>query len=233
MFKKILLILLILNILSFIFTVEIQYKIIEKKGVVDIRFKEGDWQEAKVDQLIPEYAEILTGFHSQITIEITEGSHITLNQLSHIKINEIEEKYECCITNVTLLQGYLLANAKRISNEKNRIFIYIENGIIEFNEASGEVYLREDKGAFVKAYDGKVKISTRKKQPILNLKQDEICCFLPSGAFLDNDYFIRRSINIKPNNLVEPNSITAYYDQLFYYYTNDQNINNYDSQFKP
>ena len=233
MVKKILFIILSLNVLHCVISREIQYKIVEKKGIVDIRFKEGEWQKAEVDQLIPIYVEILTGFHSQLTIEITKGSYLTINQLSHVIINEEVEKFECCITNVTLLRGYLLANAKRISNEKNRIFIYIENGIIEFNEASGEVYLREDKGTFIKAFEGKVKISNKKKLPILNLKKDEICCFLPNGAFLDSDYFIRRNINIKPNNLIEPNKITAYYDQLFYYYTNDPNSNDYNDQFKP
>lgn len=109
----------------------------------------------------------------------------------------------------------------------------MENGIAEFNESSGEVYLREDKGAFIKTYDGKVKIYSKKKIPILNLKKDEICCFLPNGGFLDCDYFIRRNINIKPNNLTDTNSITAYYDQLFHYYTNDPKGNDYSNQFKP
>ena len=233
MFKKIFFIILSLGVLYSFFSVETQYKIIEKKGIVDIRFKNGEWQKAKEDQLIPIYAEVLTGVHSQLTIEITEGSHITINQLSHVKINEIEETTECCVTNVSLLRGYILANAKRISNEKNKIYIYIENGIAEFNESSGEVYLREDKGAFIKAYENKVKVTTKKKLPLINLKQDEICCFLSNGKFLDSDYFIRRNINIKPNNLAKPNSITAYYDQLFYYYTNDPRSNDYDSQFKP
>ncbi len=234
MIKKLtLIIIMFLNVIYFVFSQKLEYKIIEKTGSVDIRFEISDWKQAKVDQEIPYYAEIITGFHSQVTIEITNGSYITINQLSHIKINEQKEIYECCITNITLLRGYVLAHAKRISNEKNRIIINMQNGTAEFNESSGEVYLREDKGAFIKAYDGKVKILTKKKTPILNLKKEEICCFLPNGGFLDSDYFLRRNINVKPNNLTETNSITAYYDQLFHYYSNDQKSNDYANQFKP
>ncbi len=233
MIKKILTLIVLINLFNIIFSEELSYKITEKNGSVDIRFKEGDWKQAEVNQSIPNYSEIITGYNSQLTIEITQGNYITINQLSHIIINEEEEKFECCITNIRILRGFIMAYAKRETNQKNRIVVYMENGSVEFNESSGEIYLREDKGSFIKAYGGKVKIYTKNRKPIFNLKKDEICSFLPNGSFLDSDYFLRRNFNIKPNNITNPQSITAYYDQLFQYYTNNPKNNDYTNNFSP
>lgn len=233
MTKKILIMAILINLLSFFYSEELSYKITEKKGSADIKFKEGDWKKAEVNQSIPNYSEIITGYNSQLTIEITQGNYITINQLSHIKINEEEEKFECCITNIKILRGFIMAYSKRETNQKNKIFVYMENGSVEFNESSGEIYLREDKGSFIKAYGGKVKIYTKNRKHIYNLKKDELCAFLPNGSFLDTDYFLRRDVIIKPNNLIDPQGIIAYYDQLFQYYTNNPKSNDYNNNFRP
>src|SRR4030042_3901965 len=100
--KKILLLMFVLLITNYIFSLNDKYTIIEKKGIVDIMNKSGISKPAQLNSEVLDDSEIFTGFHSMLTIEINKDSYLVINQLSNVIIEpEIENENET-IFNLTL-----------------------------------------------------------------------------------------------------------------------------------
>ena len=229
---KIIIFILTIIIIGSGFSEEIKFKIVEKKGVVDIKYRDGKWEKPYINDIIPSGTEIFTGFHSQLSIEVGNGSYITINQLTNVKIEKIIITKEGVVTGLYLSRGYLVIFSKMMGKYKNKILVSLNQGNVEFNDSGGEVYLRQDKGAIIKSFSNNVKIGSRFKN-IYFINKGEVCGILPSGQLIESDYYLRRKINVKPNNINESQEIIAYYDLLFQPYTSDIGTNDYYNVFRP
>ena len=129
-------------------------------------------------------------------------------------------------------QRFPYSKARSKSPWNIKIFVIINKSNIEFVNSGGEVYLREYQGAIIKSFSGKVKIGTRiGKTYILN--KGEVCGVLPSNILIESDYYLRRKINVKANEIYEDNKINVYYDFLFLPYTTDFAVNDYLDNLRP
>ena len=230
--KKLLYFIFFLLTILKIFSIDSNYKIIEIKGKVDMRPVNGEWKAPEIDEIITGTTEIFTGFHSQITFEVGNNSYVTLNQLTNATLTDTttDAKNEFKIVGVELTTGYIVANAK----EKNKIVIMINSGKdhAEFGESNGEVYYRKDNGALIKSFAGMVKIGA-KLSKMYFIKKGEVCGITPGGKLLESDYFLRREINIAPNNIIDPKDLEIYYELLSIPYTSEPKTNDYSNVFRP
>lgn len=211
---------------------ELNFAIVELKGQVDVKSREGDWQNASLSSIISAGTELFTGYHSQVSLEIGKDSYVTINQFTHVTIEKILVRKEEATTNIKLNRGYLVVLARPIGEFQNRIFITTKDGNIQFNNSGGEVYLRRGKGIVVKSFKGKISLGT-KFSKVYYIKKDEMCGILPGGRLLESDHFVRRNINGIPNSISSPTQIQAYYDLLFQHYSNDYWSNDFRDHYQP
>ena len=218
--KKIIFIILLLTLVISGFAQEVRLKVIEKKGVVDIKSRDGEWIETSLNDIIPYGIEIFTGFHSSISIEVGNESYITVNQLTRVKIETVLARKKEAIISLSLISGYLVILSKSTGEYKNKIFISLNKGTVEFNDSGGEVYSRQDKGTIIKSFSGKIKIGS-KLSKVYFIRKGEVCGISPDGKLVESDYYLRKKINAKPNDVISPQQIIGYYDLFFQPYTSD------------
>jgi len=231
--KKICILFLLINIsILSLFCEEIKLVVVEQKGIIDIKTLDEKWFIPKRNDIISYGTEIITGFHSQISLEIEEKSYITVNQLSKVKIENIITTENDITININLISGYIVIHAKSLNAKKINIFVNINKSNVEFTNASGEIYLREDKGAIIKAFTGRLKIGS-KLAKIYFLRKNEVCGISTGNVLIESDYFLRRNINAKSNTLYEKQLSDAYYDFLFLPYTQDFTVPDYQDNFRP
>lgn len=223
---------------------EIKLKVSELKGMVDIKAGEGKWTLPAVGDIITADTEIITGFHSQITLQADEYLYITINQLSEANVAEVrtgkienaksrkEVNREEVFVKINLHRGYAVCFSKKAEKIIYRSEIEFQSGLAEFSNAGGEIYSRFDKGALIKAFSGKILINAKLNKKYF-LKKTELCLITPSGMLLDNDYFLRREINAKPSSITNEPDIIAYYNYITLPYTENNNLNDYSNQFRP
>lgn len=232
MCKKIIIFILLTGFCAIGFSEEIKLKIIEKKGTVDIKFRDQNWHEPELNNIISYGTEIFTGFHSQLSIEVGTDSYITINQLSHVIIENVIAKKEEAKINLFLKSGYLVILSKTKKDYKKKIFVTLDKGTVEFNNSGGEIYLIKDKGVIIKAFKGRVKIGS-KLSKIHFIRRGEVCGILPEGKLLENDYYLRRKLNAKPNHIINPQDIIGYYELMFQPYTSETGISDYYDAYHP
>jgi len=245
--KKLFLLAIMLIGLSFIYSQEakdVQIKISELKGIVDVKTGEGKWGQPALGGIISANSRIITGFHSQITLQADEYLYITINQLSEANVTEIrtgkienakskkEVGREEVFVKIDLVRGYAVCFSKAAEKIIYRANIAFQNGFAEFNNAGGEIYYRYDKGALIKSFSGKIIIGAKlNKKNFVN--KGEISLITPSGNLLDNDYFLRQDITAKPSSISNEPDIIAYYNYITLPYTSNNKTNDYSDQFRP
>lgn len=231
--KKIFIILFIFFLsINIINSQQIRLKIVEKKGLVDIKTRDGKWTKPELNDVINYGTEIFTGFHSQLSIEIGNNSFVTINQLSHVKIEKVLILKKEATTKLYLTRGYLVALSKPIKSYKNKIFVTMSKGSVEFNDAGGEIYLRKDKGAIIKSFQNKVKIGS-KLSKVYAIRKGEVCGITSTGRLIEGDEYLRKNINAIPNDLDQPQEIIAYYDLLFQNYSLEFGSGDYTNNQRP
>jgi hypothetical protein len=219
-------------IFSFIvYSQDIQIKVTEKLGKVDLK-SEGKWNSVSIGQLLSEEMEIYTGFHSKLTFEVGNGSYITINQLSHCIIGKQKIDEKSAITEVTLQSGFIVAYTKKIASYKNQLVVNTFGGSAVLENAGGEIYARTEQGSIIKSFFGTINIKPKVKNLYFIIK-NEICGLTTSGLLIENDYFLRRNINIKPNNLNNQSLIDEYYNFIFANYSKEYESNDYKDSRKP
>ena len=72
----------------------ISFKIVELKGSVEIKDREGAWIEPHDGDLLLNGTELFTGLHSHVSIEVGEDSYITVNQLSNVQLLSLRVQKE-------------------------------------------------------------------------------------------------------------------------------------------
>lgn len=228
-------------------------KIVEIKGTVDIKKNSDKWEIAKLNDQITDNAVIRCGFHSQITLENEKNCYITINQISEVEINSIklvEKKRKKKISesasgeaeidivrsveiNITISRGYIITYSKRMREILDkRVNINFKNGFVRFNNTSGELYYREDSGTLLRSLGGRVFFGSRLNK--LNfIEKGEVALITPGGKLFDNEYFLKRGINAKPNDLLTDSDIESYYNALALPYTINRKRNDYSDHFYP
>jgi hypothetical protein len=220
------------NIVCLINSQEIKMLIVEKKGIVDIKDMNEQYKKLELNDVLQYGSEITTGFHSQVSIQIGENSYITVNQLSSILISNVLVNKDEITTSVTLNHGYIVVFAKPIGKIKNRIIININRSNVELSNSGCEIYMRHDKGSIIKCINGMIKIGTKLVKTYF-INKDETCGILPTDILIESDYFLRRKINVKANEIYEDQKTNAYFDYIFNNYTKDINTNDYSDQVRP
>jgi hypothetical protein len=214
------------------FSVDFQLKIIEKKGIINVKTKSGEWKSLDDTTAIQPQTDIFTDFHSQLTFEVGPGSYITVNQLSQIKIGEQKTNINDVITDIYLTNGFIIVYANKTKSYRNRIRINFNNGYSIFEKSGGEVYQRDKQGTIVKSFQGMIKIYPKIKT-FYYITKNEICGITPSGILIENDYFLRRNINTIPNDTTNPGLIETYFNFIFLPYTRDKSGSDYKDVLQP
>jgi hypothetical protein len=211
----------------------INFTITEKTGSVDISIDNGEWKNLDVDSTLSGGSiTIVTGFHSHITLSINDKSFITINQLSHIRLENNSITDKGTIIQAALLNGYAVVNSKSDKKYKTIVQINAEKSTVSFDGSAGEVFYTPEKGSVVKSFLGNIKIGT-KFSKVYFIGKHEICRILPGGRILESDYFLRREINAKPAEIIESNEIESYYESFFQNYTSNRRGNDYSNAMRP
>jgi hypothetical protein len=230
--KKISIIFFILFVSGFLFSADFQVKILEKKGKINLKPKNGEWKVLTNEETIASGTEIFTGFHSQLTLEIGKGSYITINQLTQAQMGDQKINVGNILTEMTMADGFIVVYAAKVKPYKNQIKISLINGSTVFENSGGEVYLRNQQGAIIKSFEGTIKVYPK----ILTyyfITKNEMCGITASGILIENDYFLRRKINTLPNDIKNPGQIEYYYNYIFQPYTEDSWTNDYRDSLNP
>ncbi len=223
---------LVLFTLNFLFGEEIKLLVVEKKGTIDLKDRDGKYKTTKLNDILQYGTEIITGFHSDISIKIGEDSYITINQLSSVKITNVLVDSKAITTTLTLDYGYLVIYARPIGSMDNRIIVSINRSNVEFSNSGGEIYMRKDKGSIIKSSNGTIKIGTRLVKTYF-IGKNETCAILPTDVLIESDYFLRKKINVKANSIYEDQKSHAFLDYIFQDYTKNVDTNDYSDQVRP
>ena len=216
--KRILSLIILTSVVNFIFSQEMTYKVVEKKGNVDIKVRSGKWESISEGDLIITGTEIFTGLHSHLSLEIESGSYLTIKQLSHITIDRVRIKQDEISSEFYLKNGYVVALSKNIGALRNRILVVFSGGNVQFDNAGGEIYLRQETGAIVKSFIGKVSVRSKIRNSYF-VRKHEVCGITPDGHLVESDYFLRRGIATKPLEYTGEGEIIYFYRQLLNYYS--------------
>lgn len=211
---------------------DINFTITEKAGNIDVSVNDAKWKDVNINDVLNGNIEIMTGFHSHVTLKIGENSDITVNQLTHITIENNSITDKGTIINIALHNGYLSINSKKVKNYSTSILVNLAKGNAEFNNSTGEVFYNVEKGAIVKSIKGLVKLGAKLTKTYY-ITTDEVCGILPDGKLVESDYYLRREMNAKPNQIIESNDIESYYEQFFQNYTTQRRSNDYGNAFRP
>jgi len=222
----------LLFVVSFrLYSQDVEIRIIEKKGTIDIK-KENSWIQLNIGEKIYPGSEIFTGVYSQLTLEIGKGSYITLNQLSHAVLGDTKATEKLISTEMYLINGFAVIYAKKTEPVKNNIIVNFMQGNVVFKESGGDVYLRKEQGVIVKSFLGNITINPKSKT-FYFITKDEMCGITSDGTLIENDYFLRRTITGVPNTIDNKNQIDAYYSFVFLPYSREKNSNDYKDSNSP
>lgn len=223
-------------------------KVVEIKGNVEIKKEDSDWMKVTLGEAIEKKCEIRTGFHSQITLEAERNCYITINQLSEVIVNDIiylekgkkksneEEKsnlkkrYEI---KFFISRGYVICYSKKMKDlVDKKVIIQFKNGEAHFINSSGDLYYRTDNGALIRSWRGRVLLFARLNK-LSFIDKKEMALITPNGKLFENEYFLKRELNIKPTDVFLETDIEAYYNRLTLPYTIRKNSNDYYDNFYP
>lgn len=194
------------------------FKVVELKGSIDIKERDGKWQKATEGDLLVNGTEIFTGLHSHISLEIGENSYITFNQLTNAILDKIRTQKEEILCEIYLINGYVITSAQDTASYKNRITIAFMDGNAAFENAAGEVYLRKEYGALIKSGRGRIVTASNTLNKYV-LHTGEQAAILPGGKMLENQYFLMRNCVGTPAGIASDREKELYYNNFFNYYS--------------
>jgi hypothetical protein len=218
---------------AIVYSQSIPLILVEKSGIVDIKTPDDKLVplDLKINDEIPSGVEIFTGIHSQISIRIGESSYITANQLTRLVFDPVISKDGLNRIGAYLFDGYVVVLSKREGKTKNRILISFDTGNVAFENSSGELFFRVDKGTIIKIGSGFAQV----KSKILNfytIGKNEVCGINEYGKLIESDFFLRNKINTISNNMKE-REIDLLLNLISAGYTEEFGRNDYGDYNKP
>ena len=212
------------------FAQEKTYKVVEKKGSVDVRVRSGKWYSVQEGDFMISGTEIFTGLHSHLSLEIENGSYITVKQLSHVIIDRVRLKKDEVNSEFYVQNGYVVVYSRKDGSLKNRVLLVFPGGNAQFENSGGELYYRSESGSVIKSFKGKVQIRSQVRN-IYNLWKGEVAGVTAAGILVESDYFVRRKISTKPLEYESEGEMAYYFKQLLNYYSLDKNKTDYGEAF--
>ena len=212
-----------------IFSQSASFKVIEVKGTVDIKDRLGEWKAPVEGDFLLNGTEIFTGLHSHISLEIGSESYITVNQLSNIMLDAMRVQKELISSEIYLVNGFVIVNAKDTDSYKNKVTVSFMDGRAVFKKAGGEIYLRKEYGAIITAGSGSISITSQLVNAY-TIRKSERCAILPGGKQLTNEYFLMHNITspaIGANSEMEGD---LYMSRFHNFYTDSINSNDYGTR---
>lgn len=202
------------------------FKVLEVKGNVDIRERGGKWKEVTDNELISDGCEIFTGLHSHISFEIGENSYITMNQLTNGILDKIRIQKELITSEVYLVNGYIIVSTKNTKLYKSRISVTFMDGKANFENSSGEVYLRKEYGALISSGKGRVSVYSQNLNRY-DIYSQEKCAVLPGGRMVENEKFLMDGISGKPSGFASENQLNIFIEKFYNYYSDPLSKSDY------
>lgn len=217
---------------SIFFAQEIAITVVEKKGKVDLKVRDGEWQGVQEKDILLTGSEIFTGLHSSITLEFGNGSYITVNQLTKATLTSVRLVKNEINVILTLDSGYMSILSKKNEKFLTKLTVNLGVGNVIFANSGGEVYLRKESGAIIKSIFGKVTVNPKVKT-FAFIHKGEICGITAGGLLIEHDYFVRKEIITKPNEILNESQINAYFEIISSPFSLDFGSNDYGNNYRP
>lgn len=209
-----------------IFPQSTSFKVIEIRGNIDIKDRSGEWKTPAENDFLLNGTEIFTGLHSHISLQVGEESYITINQLSNVILDTMRIQREEINSEIYLVNGFVVVNTKDTETFKTRLTISFMDGRAVFQKSGGDVYIRKEYGALIRAGSGRVNVVTQTVNRY-NIRKNEQCAILPGGRLLKNDYFLMRNISSPAVGPAGNMETDLYHDKFHNYYSNIINNNDH------
>ncbi len=211
---------------------EISIKVIEVKGIVDIKTPEAGWQKALDGTILSPGFEVTTGFRSQLTLEIGNSSYITINQNTTFSLDVVRARQREAIIETRFVRGYIVAYAKKVDNFSNKIFVSFDEGSVIFENSGGEIYSKRPDGVFVNNFLGKSTVKGKMLDTAF-LGNDEKCMVNSDGKIIDGNYLTKRLAKAKPSFIDNVLLENSYYGNETPIFSQEYDWNDYTNQFRP
>lgn len=209
---------------------EMTYRVVEVKGKVDIKGRGGTFRKTEIGDYLLDGEEILTGFHSLISVQIGPASYITVNQDSHVSLNKIRIKQKEINSEIYIERGYAVILSREKEGIQNKIMINFPEGNVIFKESGGEIFTRRNDGVIIRCFQGRIDVNSRIKNRYF-IRKGEMCKITKHGKLLESDYFLKMNINSIPYEYLTDEQKAAYYERLLNYYSDDSDITDYGAGF--
>lgn len=219
-----------LFVLPFMYSQIVSYKVVEVKGSVDYKTREGDWREAHVGELFKGGTEIFTGLHSHISFEIGAKTFITVKQLSNVLLSDIRVRKNEALVDIYLKNGYTVVYAGNLGAFVNKVSVSFFDGSVRFEESGGEIYLRKESGAVIESFKGKIDVFSLIKNRYFIL-EGEMCGLDTRGKLIESDYFLRKNIQSVPADYLSDREKEIYMNSIFYNNSLDRYTGDYNDAF--
>lgn len=178
--------------------------------------------------------ELFTGLHSSVTIEIGNGSFVTANQFTNIVFDKVRSKADESFTEFILNRGYAVVYSNKDDDQlvTNKIIISSDLTTVEFNRSGGDIYIKEGSGVIVQSFIGNLKVTSKIKNIYL-LRKNQVCGIREDGILLENDYFIKNKFLNPTINYYDTGDLSAYFESMGQYFTEDKYKSDYSSNLNP
>jgi len=211
---------------------EVRLRIAEQTGTVDIRYRDQEWQNIELDNFLSAGTEIQTGLHSRLSIEVGDQSFVTINQLSHVKIEKVRAKKNMIFTEFALKNGYVSVLSKSVKSASNTIVIQLDDGSVEFLNAGGDIYTRSEHGHLINSFIGKMKVISNVRD-IYFLRKGMTCGITTDGLLIENEQFLRRDLATYPGDVLTESEQEAYFMVLTDPYSSESGTGDYYRTNRP
>lgn len=129
-------------------------EVIEIEGTVEISFKDGPWQKAKVKTQIKSGDRLRTGEFSQATVKSSYGAFQRLNEMTTIRFGSVEEEED---DDISLLSGILYFFSRKPVTDKE----FATNNVTAAIKGTEFVLMTDpENGDTIHMIDGEVELST-------------------------------------------------------------------------
>lgn len=182
---------------------KLSFKVAEVKGEVFRNDDEKGWIQVKNGDVLSDNTQILTGLHSSLSLDLTEKSYITINQLSDVILQTTRIKKFTLATEIYVISGMIVTSSEKLKDLDNEISVMFINGKATLKNASGQIYMRKGYGVTLLSESGNIEI----EQNVLNknikrkVYPGDKCILKMNGQLVENsevteqEMFMSKSLN--------------------------------------
>ncbi len=215
-----------------VFGQEMPIKIVEVKGQVDIKDANSEtWRNVQTGEIIAPGFTVATGLRAQITME-TGGIHITVNQNSVLRFDNLRLRQNEAIAELTLERGYMMTYAKTVGSFVSKVLLTFTEGSISFEESGGEIFTRRPQGVVFNNIIGTTLVSGRMLDNAF-ISRDESCIITYEGKIVGSDVLNLLSASAKPSYIDNVLLEDIYFGNPTPNYSQEFEWNDFTNNFRP